>query len=159
MPLIRIETIINASVEICFDLSRSIDLHKLSTAQTNEKAIAGVTSGLIGMNETVAWKARHFGINQKLTTVITEFEKPNFFVDEMKKGAFKRFCHMHKFIPMDSHTKMIDEFDYDSPFGIVGRIFDRIVLKDYMENLLHKRNSVIKDFAETEKWKTVLLNN
>ena len=53
MPRIKLETKIRASKEIVFDLSRSIDLHKLSTSQTNEEAIAGKTEGLIGLNEWV----------------------------------------------------------------------------------------------------------
>ena len=59
---------LNADKEIVFDLSRSIDLHKLSTVHTNETAIAGRTSGLIGLNESVTWRAKHFGIYQKLTS-------------------------------------------------------------------------------------------
>ena len=47
MPKIENKNGIKASIEIVFDLSRSIDLHILSTEQTNEKAIAGKTSGLI----------------------------------------------------------------------------------------------------------------
>ena len=56
MPKIEITTAIKAPLEICFDLARSIDLHKISTAKSKEQAIAGVTSGLIGMNETVTWQ-------------------------------------------------------------------------------------------------------
>ena len=68
MPKIELTTIIDAPIERCFDLARSIDLHKLSTAGTDEEAIAGVMSGLIGKNEQVTWKAKHFGITQKLTS-------------------------------------------------------------------------------------------
>ena len=53
MPKIKLETEINAPQKIVFDLSRSIDLHKISTKETNEEAIAGVTSGLIGENQSV----------------------------------------------------------------------------------------------------------
>ena len=49
MPIIKIQITIKAEKKIVFDLSRSIDLHKISTQQTNEEAIAGVTSGLIGI--------------------------------------------------------------------------------------------------------------
>lgn len=71
MPCIKIETTIHAPVQRCFDLSRSIDLHQISTIETKERAIAGKTSGLIGLNETVTWQAKHFGITQKLTSKIT----------------------------------------------------------------------------------------
>jgi hypothetical protein len=65
---IDLTTIINAPIEICFDLSRSIDLHQQSTQQTHEKAIAGRTTGLIELNEFVTWQATHFLITQKLTS-------------------------------------------------------------------------------------------
>lgn len=91
MPVIRLETIIHAPLQVCFDVSRSIDLHMESTAETGERAIAGVTSGLIGLGEFVTWEAVHFGIRQRLTAKITEFEEPRLFVDEMVSGAFKRF--------------------------------------------------------------------
>lgn len=56
MPTINLTTSINAPIQICFDLSRSIELHKISTAHTREKAIDGVTRGLIGINQTVHGK-------------------------------------------------------------------------------------------------------
>ena len=83
MPKILLRTEIKANKEIIFDLSRSIDLHKISTEHTNETAIAGKRSGLIGLNESVTWRAKHFGVYQKLTSKITELERPNYFADQM----------------------------------------------------------------------------
>ena len=62
MQLIHLETRIAAPPDRCFLLSLSIDLHKESTAQTQERAIAGVTHGLIGPGQTVTWQGRHFGV-------------------------------------------------------------------------------------------------
>jgi ligand-binding SRPBCC domain-containing protein len=155
MPKIELRTEINAPKKIVFDLSRSIDLHKISTKHTNEEAIAGVTSGLINLNETVTWRAKHFGFYQILTSKITEFKQPNFFSDEMVEGAFKSFRHEHHFENIDGATIMIDHFIYISPFGILGRIADFLFLKKYMTNLLEKRNSTIKEFAESDKWKKI----
>ena len=156
MPRIELRTEIKANKEIVFDLSRSIDLHKISTAHTNETSIAGKTSGLIGLHESVTWRAKHFGIYQKLTSKVTEFNRPNFFVDEMVNGAFKSFRHEHHFLELKEGTLMTDIFAYESPFGILGRIANIVFLKKYMTELLEKRNSTIKAFAESEKWKMVL---
>ncbi|WP_055445137.1 SRPBCC family protein [Lacinutrix himadriensis] len=156
MPRIELKTEINANKEIVFDLSRSIDLHKISTEHTNEEAIAGKTSGLIGMNESVTWRARHFGIYQNLTSKITEFERPNYFVDEMQKGAFSEFKHEHHFAELNSGTLMTDFFDYKSPFGILGKLADKLFLKKYMTELLSERNQIVKEFAESEKWKELI---
>jgi len=159
MPVITLETKIKAKRAIVFDLARNIDLHKVSTEQTNEEAIAGVTSGLIGMGETVTWRARHFGIYQNLTSKITTFEKPISFADEMVKGIFHSMKHQHRFEDKNGYTLLIDIFDYKSPLGFLGRIADRLFLKKYMTNFLKTRNETIKLFAETERWKEVLDEN
>jgi ligand-binding SRPBCC domain-containing protein len=151
MPLITLNTIIHAPLEICFDLSRSIDLHTISTQHTGERAIAGVTTGLIGLGETVTWQAKHFGIWQTLTSKITEFDRPIYFVDEMVQGAFNRFRHEHRFEPRNGSTLMTDVFDYTSPLGPLGKLADALVLRKYMTQLLEERNRIIKLYAESDK--------
>ncbi len=158
MPRIVLETVIYAPLSIVFDLARSIDLHKISTAHTNEEAIAGKISGLIGMGESVTWRARHFGVWQRLTSEITAFDPPHYFVDEMKQGAFKGFRHEHLFEEKGGMTCMTDIFDYQSPFGIFGRMADNLFLEKYMRRLLEERNRIIKEFAEDEgKYRQVLI--
>ena len=151
MPLITIKTIINADIQTCFDLSRNIDFHKMSMAHSDEKAIAGKTSGLIGLNEWVTWEATHFGIKQKLTSKITAFDSPNYFVDEMVSGAFKSFKHEHLFVFKDGKTIMTDKFLFKSPFGVFGRLANNLFLKKYMTTLLKTRNQYLKDKAEIVK--------
>lgn len=151
MPVIRTELMIHAPIERCFDLARSIDIHAQSTSQTGERAIAGVTSGLIELGESVTWEATHFGIRQRLTACIMEMERPHYFVDEMVRGAFQRFRHTHEFVSLAEGTRMIDTFDYDAPLGIIGRLADVIFLEKYMTRFLVRRNLYIKKVAEEEQ--------
>ena len=74
----------------------------------------------------------------------------------MTKGAFKGFRHEHHFKTVENGTLMADRFDYQSPLGVLGKLVDMIVLKQYMTDLLIKRNLTIKEFAESDKWKLVL---
>jgi len=148
MTQIELSTRINASIEICFDLARSIDLHIESTKHTGEKAIAGKTSGLIELGETVTWRAKHFGVWQSLTSKITEFERPNYFVDEMVSGAFKSFRHEHIFLSINDQTVMKDIFAFESPCGWLGEFANFLFLGRYMQKLLMTRNEVIKQAAE-----------
>ena len=156
MSKIHLETIINAPINRVFDLSRSIDLHKVSAAQTNEEAIAGKTSGLIGLGESVTWRAKHLGVYQKLTVEIVRMDKPKMFEDVMIKGAFKSMSHIHRFVEVGSTTKMIDDFEFESPFGIIGKAFNSIFLKNYMIKFLNIRNEEIKHVAESQLWQEVL---
>lgn len=156
MPLIKIKTLIQAPIQRCFDLSRSIDLHQISMKQTNEKAIAGRTSGLIQLGEQVTWQAKHFGITQKLTVHITAFDAPFFFADELLKGAFKSFRHEHHFKEIPSGTLMTDFFDFEAPLGFLGQFANQLFLTKYMKKLLQERNQVLQEIAESERWKEIL---
>ena len=148
MPVIKVETRIRAPIELCFDLSRDIDLHMQSTALTGEVAVAGVTKGLIGPDEEVTWQATHFGVRQKLTSRITAFNRPFHFRDSQVKGAFSRFDHDHFFEELSGITLMRDVFDYDCPLGFLGRLADRLFLAKYMKSFLGQRNEVIRAAAE-----------
>lgn len=156
MPKIKLQTLVKAPKQIIFDLSRSIDLHKISTANTKEEAIKGTVAGLIDLGETVTWRAKHLGIFQTLTSKITAFDSPDYFVDEMVKGIFKRFKHEHIFQDTDEGVLMIDIFDYTSPLGFLGRLADKLFLENYMRGFLMKRNIIIKEFAESDRWEEVL---
>ena len=156
MPLIELTTVIHAPIERCFDLARSIDLHKLSTEGTEEEAVDGVTSGLIGMGQHVTWRARHFGVTQTLTSKITGYEYPVYFRDEMVKGAFRMIRHDHAFERSGDGTIMRDRFEFESPAGILGVMANKLFLERYMRDLLIKRNAVIKEVAEAEMWRAVL---
>lgn len=158
MTTIELQMSIKATRDVCFDLSRSIDVHKLSTHGTNEQAIGGRTRGLIEEGEWVKWKAVHFGIPQTMTVQITEMKEFRYFVDEMIDGPFRWMKHEHHFTAEHGKTIMSDKFEYETPFGILGKVFDRLVLKRYMTNLLIERNKTIKRLAESGEWRKVLDN-
>ncbi|PTQ99556.1 ligand-binding SRPBCC domain-containing protein [Mucilaginibacter yixingensis] len=149
MITLNLITIIKAPVQTVFDLSRNIDLHATTMQHTGEQAVAGTTTGLIGLNETVTWRARHFGLMLSLTTKITAMENPHQFTDEQVRGPFKRLHHVHRFEQTGGGgTRMIDEFQFESPCGWLGRLTDRLILKRYLTRLLQHRNEVIKNVAE-----------
>ena len=143
-----VETWIDAPPGRCFDAARDLDLHQKSLAHTNETAVAGRMSGLIGMGEEVTWRARHFGVTQHFTSKITAFEPPAYFQDTMQRGAFKSFVHDHFFTPFDGGTRMQDVLEFSAPLGVFGRIAESVVLGRYLERLLTSRAAVIKEAAE-----------
>jgi len=155
-PTIHLTTFINAPADRVFDLSRSIDLHKKSMAHTGEQAVAGTTAGLIELNETVTWKAKHLFKIRVLRTRVTNMSKPSCFTDKMAQGDFKSMKHEHHFKQVQNGTVLIDLFSYEVPYGGVGKIVNQLFLNRYIRKLLEHRNQVIKDYAESEKWKFIL---
>jgi ligand-binding SRPBCC domain-containing protein len=155
MPVIELQTRIDAPVERVFDLARNIDLHMDSAGATGERAVAGVTSGLIGLGDTVTWRARHFGVWQHLGVRIVAFDRPRFFRDEMLTGAFRSMAHDHLFEASDDgeRTTMRDVFRFEAPLGPLGRVAESLFLTRYMQAFLIERNRVIKATAESEAWR------
>jgi ligand-binding SRPBCC domain-containing protein len=148
MQLIQLETPIAAPPERCFLLSLNMDLHMQSTEQTNEVAIAGTTHGIIGPNETVTWRGRHFGFMLTHQSLISKYDRPIHFQDIMLQGMFKRFEHDHFFEPTADGTLMRDELRFTAPLGILGRIAETLILRRYLTHFLKQRNDLIKRVAE-----------
>lgn len=156
MPTIHLTTFIAAPADRVFDLSRSIDLHKQSMSGHREEAVAGTRFGLIEKDETVTWKAKHLFKTRLLRTKITQMKKAEMFVDEQIEGDFKMMKHEHHFKPCDNGTIMIDLLSFEAPYGSLGKIFNSVYLTRYMKKLIEQRNSTIREFAESDKWKNLL---
>ncbi|WP_382304540.1 SRPBCC family protein [Herbiconiux sp. UC225_62] len=122
-----------------FDLARSIDVHTESQAGAAERAVGGVTAGLIGLGEEVTWRARHFGLPFSLTSRVTEFDPPRRFVDEQTRGPFKTFRHEHVFESTPAGSVMIDRVRFVAPVGPLGRLAEKLVLERYLRRLIRER--------------------
>ena len=157
MPNIHLTTFIAAPVDRVFDLSRNVDLHKKSMIKYKEEAVAGIRFGLIEKDETVTWRARHLFKTRLLRSRITEMVKPKIFVDEQSQGDFKMMKHEHHFKPCENGTIMIDVIHFETPYGAMGRWFNTLYLTKYVRKLIEQRNNTIKEFAETDKWKRLLM--
>ena len=156
MPTIHLTTFIAAPADRVFDLCRSIELHRKSMAHTGEEAVAGTINGLIGLEETVTWKAKHLLKTRVLKSKIVAMVKPLSFTDEMISGDFKSLRHEHHFKRIDNGTLLIDLFHFEAPYGGLGRLANKLFLTHYLKKLLETRNQVIKEYAESEKWKFIL---
>jgi ligand-binding SRPBCC domain-containing protein len=156
MAVIEIKTLIKAPADDCFRISLSVDVHKASVAQTYETAIAGVTKGLMGLNDTVTWQAQHFGFSLKMTSRIAAYERPVYFVSEMVKGPFKKLHHQHLFKEEKEQTLMTDIFELEAPLGVLGKLAEKWFLVAYMKRFLLMRNAYIKAVAEEGSYITQL---
>lgn len=151
MSKIKITTIYYAPIEKVFNLNRDITIHQKTAYKSKEIAIAGRTSGLINKNETVTWKGKHFGIYLTHQSIISEMIYPTFFVDEQLKGHFKSFKHQHFFEQKDNYVEVTDVLEYETPFGIFGKLFDVILLKNHLTNFIIHRNAILKNLAEKQQ--------
>ena len=141
MPRLVIETKINAAPEICFNLIRQASL------ETGEQKIIGDFE----KGQTVIFQSSFLGFKQNLTVKVTEFEKPRLFIDEMTKGIFKNFCHIHEFILQNnSETLLKDTFQWTAPLRIIGKLFNKL-LEKRLRKIVTLRNEKLKQITEKKK--------
>jgi len=153
-------TVIQAPIERCFDLSRSVEVHLAGSDSYGEAVVAlgGVASGLIGLGQRVTWRAKHLGVWQTLTSEITALDPPAYFQDTMVQGAFKFMQHDHYFRALSSsETEMKDVFRFAAPLPVLGRLAEVMFLRRYMRTLLHERNIALKQIAESADWRKYLV--
>jgi ligand-binding SRPBCC domain-containing protein len=144
----EVTTRVAAPRDVVFDLSLDVDAHTASLADSDERAVGGVTTGLIGLGEDVTWSAIHFGIRFTMTNRVTDLDRPSRFVDQQVRGPFRRFDHEHVFESDGGGTVMIDRVSFDAPVGVIGRVVERLVLGRYLEQLIETRGRSLKTEAE-----------
>lgn len=156
MPTIHLTTFIAAPIERVFDLSRHLTIYRVLMQDRKEKFSSGAASNLMSHGETITFHAKHFGKTRLVTTRVIELQKPSCFVQEQVKGDLLHFKHEHHFKPVDNGTIMIDMIDFDGPRDVIGKVIGKLYLKDYLEKFINKRNALIRQYAESEKWRAVL---
>jgi ligand-binding SRPBCC domain-containing protein len=156
MPFIHLTTFIAAPQERVFDLSRSIALHKASMKAYKESIINGKQDGLLELDESVTWTARHLFKQRVIRVRIIKLQRPDYFVDEQEEGDFKMMKHEHYFKPIENGTIMIDQFHFETAFGFLGKWINNLYLEKYMTRLLNERNQIIKQTAEGNLWNQYL---
>ena len=154
-------TIMNAPIQRCFDLSRSVEVHLVANVHCSEQAVAaaGVTSGLVGLSQQVTWRAKHFGVWHSLTSQTTALESPAHFQVTMTRGIFRSIQadHLFRCLPSGA-TEMKDIFRVAAPLPLLGRLAETLFLRRYMLVLLRERNAVIKRIAESPSdWQQYLV--
>jgi ligand-binding SRPBCC domain-containing protein len=143
-------TEIAAPCEVVWAVSLSIDAHLASMSASGERVLVGVSSGQIGLGETVTWRARHFGVPWTMTSRITELRSPDWFVDEEVRGPFHSFRHEHRFTAIPGGSTMEDHVHFVAPLGVLGRAVEAVILGRYLRKLIIDRNAFLKKALEAD---------
>lgn len=83
----------------------------------------------------MTWIAEHQG-----------YQPPEKFEDVMKKGPFRSWHHIHRFIEKEGSTIVHDDVNYELPMGILGRIFGSRDVRNRLTRMFRAREQrLIRD--------------
>ncbi|WP_346986080.1 SRPBCC family protein [Chryseobacterium sp. POE27] len=86
-----------------------------------------------------------FGIKMKWKTEIIQVDFSKSFTDFQKKGPYKLWHHHHEFIENENGVLMKDTVDYELPFGFLGDIAHKLIVKDKLQHIFDYRFKVLEE--------------
>ncbi|MFT3948860.1 MAG: SRPBCC family protein [Agriterribacter sp.] len=156
MSSIHLTTFIKAPADRVFNLCRNSTIFKKAFEGRKETLTASASDILVKQGDTMTLSAKHLGKTRALTLRITEMEAQQKFVEEQVKGDLKSFRHEHHFMEVENGTIVIDLVEMEEPRDAIGGMLGKIFLKNYFEKILSKRNELIRQYAESDKWRAVM---
>ena len=76
-------------------------------------------------------------------TLITRHDPPHAFVDEQLAGPYSFWHHTHTFEEVEGGTLIRDRILYLVPFGPVGRLVERLLIRRQLQAIFAHRRRVI----------------
>ena len=140
---------VHAPIDRCFLLSTSIALVEKTIGM---RPVKGKTTGLIQNGDQVIWRGWKFGLPATHETLITAYDRPNFFQDTMGRGYFRSFQHDHQFEQVDGYTLMVDVVRFSMPLWGMGRQVGKRLVVPHVMGLLLARFNLLKRIAEGPDW-------
>lgn len=115
--------IVNCNIAKVWKFYTDVKHVEIITPREIQLRIARTTSQTLTQGTDI-WLSGKLLFRRTWHSKITYLE-PYEYVDEMLSGLFKTWKHLHKFRKIDENlTEVIDEIDFELPFGFLGRIFE-----------------------------------
>jgi len=89
------------------------------------------------------YKLRLRGIPIRWTSEITDWHPPFRFVDEQRKGPYRKWIHTHTFAPEREGTRMNDHVEYALPGGLFEPYVEHLLVRPDLEKIFTHRSQVI----------------
>ena len=119
---------------------KEMNLKIINATTTGQKLTQGSEISIVGkiIPRKSTWHSR-------ITSV-----KPYEYVDEMLKGPFKKWRHLHRFHPTNQkQTQVIDIVDFVLPYGMIGKLFEGYAYDRLEKIFAHRKITTIKVLENT----------
>jgi len=93
----------------------------------------------------IEYSIRVHGVPVHWKTVIESWHPPYEFVDVQAKGPYKLWRHTHRFAAKDGGTTVTDDVEYALPFGILGRIVNRLQVSRDLARIFDYRTEQVRE--------------
>jgi hypothetical protein len=156
MSALHVTNFIAAPSDIVFDLSRHILLQKKAMEMIGARLVRGLSSGLKSTDDTVMWSLSFFKNPVLFSLKLSECDINHHLKEEMKGGPLVSFTYDRYVKGIKNGTLVIDEIRYELPDKWWAKAMDKFIIKKKIQELLKARNIIMKEYAESNKWRALL---
>jgi ligand-binding SRPBCC domain-containing protein len=147
-------TIIESSVTIAAPIEAVFDFH-LDQKNLGLISPPWMKSKLIrtegeGLGKIIELQVMQYSVFPSHWLVrIEEYDRPVRLTDMMLSGPMKYFRHSRTLSqPCASLTELKDHLEYEVPFGLIGKLADKVSVKKMMEQMFEYRHKMTKEILE-----------
>lgn len=133
---------VKADIDRVWDFYTSVDHLGIITPPAIKLQILKCTTGKRLEAGSEVWIEGQLVTKSRWHSRITQLE-PYQYIDEMLSGRFKVWKHVHIFEKADAGTKVIDEIDFELPYGLLGRMFEGYTSRQLEKIFAHRKQATI----------------
>lgn len=85
------------------------------------------------------------GVKMNWMTEITHVKDRQYFVDEQRFGPYALWHHEHHFKEIPGGVQMTDILNYAIPYGIIGRLSNKLLVGKEVQKIFTYRQKAIND--------------
>ena len=137
--------VVQADIDKVWEFYTGIDHLRVITPPQIKLQVEKSTTGSRLEEGTDVWLSGHYITTIRWHSRITRMQ-PFIYVDEMLQGPFKTWIHTHSFRATSGGTEVIDEIDFELPYGAVGRVFEGYVARQLARIFAYPKEATINVF-------------
>jgi ligand-binding SRPBCC domain-containing protein len=136
--------IVKSPIEKVWHFYTDVKHLEIITPKEIELKIISTTNQNIVQGQEIWVSGRIFEKRMKWHSRIT-FLKAHEYIDEMLSGPFKKWRHLHRFGSIEGkQTEIIDEVDFELPYGILGKLFEGYAYKQLQNIFEYRKKTTVK---------------
>ncbi|MBE0593645.1 MAG: SRPBCC family protein [Gemmatimonadales bacterium] len=93
----------------------------------------------------IEYRIHPLGVPQRWVSEITVWDPPRRFVDEQRRGPYRRWHHLHEFRATAGGTEIRDRVIYELPLGPLGRLAHALFVRRQLESIFAFRERVVRE--------------
>lgn len=97
----------------------------------------------------IDYTIRVFGLRFHWQSEISQYNPPNEFADEQRKGPYAFWQHSHVFLEASGGTIVQDHIVYAMPCGFLGHLLHRFVVRRQIEKIFQYREKKIREIFDS----------